>query len=663
MSPTLILLAGTLWAAPVAPAAAPAPLIPRALFFSNPERTSPQLSPDGSLLAWLQPDAGGVLQLWTRPVESPDAPPRQVTREKGRGVRRYLWAYNGDLLFFQDEAGDERFRLYAVRLSDGRVLGLTSVAGVRPCDLQLSPKKPGQAVVVRNQRRGASLFAAAPKATFEAWRVDLRTGDLRPLELNTGDVSSWFADELLEIRARVRVADDGSARLEAKEGEGWRTVLTWGLRDTVDPLALSPDGKRLQLLSNLGADTLGLDVLDLATGKRRRVAGEASSDIQGVDVHPVTRQVRAVAYNRSRTRWQALDASVNAELAALARVDSGDLYLLGGDQADTRWVVMFDRDTSSGRAYLWDRVHRSATLLFVFRPELEKLALATMKPVEIRARDGLSLPSLLTLPRGVPARSLPLVLLVHGGPWTRDVWGYDGLVQFLASRGWAVLQVNYRGSEGFGKQFKNAAIHQFGRRMHDDLVDGVRWAVAQGVADPKRVAIMGDSYGGYATLWALTASPELFACGVDLFGPSNLVTLLEGLPPNWAPFLSSTWHPFVGDPKDPKARPDLLARSPLFRADRIRAPLLIGQGANDPRVPQRESEQMLEAIGKAGGRATYVLYPDEGHGFVRPENRLDFYARTERFLAGCLGGRFEPLGAAGVPGSTPQVREVGARGE
>jgi dipeptidyl aminopeptidase/acylaminoacyl peptidase len=281
-----------------------------------------------------------------------------------------------------------------------------------------------------------------------------------------------------------------------------------------------------------------------------------------------------------------------------------------------------------------------------------------MKPIEIRARDGFSLPSYLTLPLDGPGRNLPMVLYVHGGPWTRDTWGYDGDVQWLANRGYAVLQVNYRGSDGFGKKFKNAAMKQFARSMHTDLVDAVQWAVKTGVADPKRVAIMGDSYGGYATLVGMTFSPEVFACGIDMFGPSNLVTLIQSFPVFWGPFLSTTWYPFVGDPKNEKDRQDMESRSPIFKAEAIRAPLLIGQGGNDPRVPRRESEQMVAAIEKSGGAVTYVVYPDEGHGFVRPENRMDFFARTEAFLAECLGGRVEPLEGDKIAGSTATVKVV-----
>jgi dipeptidyl aminopeptidase/acylaminoacyl peptidase len=644
-----------------APQSQPPPqLISRALFFKNPERANPQLSPDGSRLAWLQPDARGALQIWTKKLEGKDDA-RQLTADEGRGIRRYFWAFNGDILYLQDHDGDENFRLYSLRVTDGKVRDLTSVAGIRPCDIQLSPEQPGKALVVRGQaRRLRSLSGRSGKDLFDAWLIDLKDGELTPADANPGDVGSWIVDAQLQVRGRVREKPDGGGSLELRDAgqKEWRTVLSWGLLDQVEPLGLTQDGKHLYLLDNLGADTVSLDLLDLATGKTKRLAVDPTADAYAVDAHPATRQVRAIAFDRARIRWQAVDPTVAADLAALAKVDPGDLELLGGDQADKTWVVLFDRDTSPGRYYLWDRANKKATLLFTSHPALEKVELAPMRSLEIRARDGLSLPSYLTLPPGQAPKGLPLVVYVHGGPWTRDTWGYDGAIQWLASRGYAVLQVNYRGSQGFGKKFKNAALKQFARRMHDDLVDGVRWAVKAGVADPKRVAILGDSYGGYATLVGLTFTPEVFSCGVDMFGPSNLATLVESFPAYWGPFLASTWHPFVGDPNEPKDRADMESRSPLFKADAIRAPLLIGQGGNDPRVARRESEQMVAAIQKSGGAVTYVLYPDEGHGFVRPANRLDFFARTEGFLAECLGGRAEPMAQERVAGSSAVVKVV-----
>jgi dipeptidyl aminopeptidase/acylaminoacyl peptidase len=435
--------------------------------------------------------------------------------------------------------------------------------------------------------------------------------------------------------------------------------VSWGVTDQFQPLDFAEDGRSVYALTNIGADTSGLYTVDVATGKLTRLASDAGVDINDVMIHPVTRKVQAVAVNRDRTRWQVLDASVAKDFEGLAKVAPGDLDVLNRDLADKTWLVVISADTAPTRYYSWDRMAQKATFLFDARPDLQQYTLATMKPVEIRSRDGKMLPSYLTVPVGVPAKNLPMVLFVHGGPWARDFWGYNNIAQWLANRGYAVLQVNYRGSDGFGKTFKNAAMKEFAGKMHDDLVDAVNWAINEGIADPRKVAIMGGSYGGYATLVGVTFTPELFACGVDIVGPSNLVSLVESFPPYWAPFLSNTWYPFVGNPKDPKERADMEARSPLLKADKIRVPMLIGQGANDPRVTQKESEQIVAAIEKNKGRATYVLYSDEGHGFARPENRLDFNARSEEFLGQCLGGRVEPLQGDRVPGSTASVRVVG----
>jgi dipeptidyl aminopeptidase/acylaminoacyl peptidase len=349
---------------------------------------------------------------------------------------------------------------------------------------------------------------------------------------------------------------------------------------------------------------------------------------------------------------------VKADYEGIAKLSGGDFQVTSRDRADATWLVAFTEDRGPTRWYTWDRVARKGTFLFTARPKLEGLALAEMKPVTIKARDGLELPGYLTLPPGVPGKSLPLVLNPHGGPWWRDRWGFNGWVQWLANRGYAVLQVNFRGSTGYGKRFLNAGNREWGKKMQDDLTDAVRWAVKQGIADPKRLGIMGGSYGGYATLAAATFTPDLFRCGVDIVGPSSLFTLIRTFPPYWKP-LRGMFDQRVGNVDDPKDEALLRAASPLFHADRIKMPLMIQQGANDPRVKQAESEQIVAAIEKAGGRATYVVYTDEGHGFARPENRIDSFARAEAFLAEHLGGRAEPLAGERIPGSTAVVRVVG----
>jgi dipeptidyl aminopeptidase/acylaminoacyl peptidase len=366
--------------------------------------------------------------------------------------------------------------------------------------------------------------------------------------------------------------------------------------------------------------------------------------------HPTTYTIQAVAFNYTRPEWKVLDPSIQGDLDYLRTAARGDLLVTSRTLDDRLWTVAAIVDDGPARFYLYDRTARKATLLFTHRKALEGLPLAAMHPEVITSRDGLKLVSYLTLPVGSDARRagrpdqpLPMILLVHGGPWTRDTWGFNGEEQWLANRGYAVLSVNYRGSTGFGKRFLNAGSREWAGKMHDDLIDAVDWAIKEGIADRGRVAILGGSYGGYAALVGLTFTPDVFACAVDIVGPSNLETLLNTIPPYWEPGIAM-FTTRVGDHRTAEGRRFLESRSPLTFVDRIRRPLLIGQGANDPRVKQSEADQIVAAMQRRGIPVTYVLYPDEGHGFARPENRLSFNAVVEAFLSRHLGGRVEPIG-------------------
>jgi dipeptidyl aminopeptidase/acylaminoacyl peptidase len=626
----------------------PPSLIPRDTIFGNPPKTLPKISPDGTKLAFIAPDEKNVLQIWVQTIGKEDA--RKVSADRKRGIRSYAWTWNGDLLYGQDTDGDENNHLHVVNLASNEDRDMTPIAGVR-AELQASsPEVPGQVLVAMNRR---------DKAVFDVWRLDLSTGALTPVETNPGNVGDWIVNRKLQVVGRQTTLPDGGGTIEIRDGKGWKTLRKWGVNDNTAVIAPTPDGKGLLVLTNLGHDTQVVELVDLKTGKGKVVAADPSVDATGFLYDDATDKLQAVGFKRGRLRWEVVDPSIQKDLAALAAVNGGELDVLNRDKAGKTWLVAFSSDLSPARFYAWDRASQKATFLFAARPQLEKERLAPMEVLEIKARDGLSLPAYLTLPPGVPAKDLPMVLFVHGGPWARDEWGYSSVPQWLANRGYAVLQVNYRGSTGFGKKFKNAAMKQFAAKMHDDLVDAVNWAVKTGVANPKKIAIMGGSYGGYATLVGMTFTPEVFACGVDIVGPSNLVTLVESFPPYWGPFLASTWYPFVGNPKVPAEKADMEARSPLFKVGDIKRPLLIGQGANDPRVTQKESEQIVAAMEAKGLPVTYVVYSDEGHGFARPENRLDFFARSEAFLADCLGGRIEPLPQGGkVPGSTAAVKVV-----
>ncbi len=645
----LALAALSLLVAPLARAELP-PLIARDVLFGNPERAAPKISPDAKRLAWLAPDEKNVLQVWVRTVGKEDA--RKVTADPKRGIRQYAWAEDDrTLLYLQDSDGDENFHVYGADLETGNVRDYTPFQGVRAELGPPSPKVRDRILVMLNLR---------DRKVFDVHSVDLASGAVKLEAQNPGDVMGWQAtDDLQVLGAQAMLPDGGTEiRVRATPAAPWRTLAKVGFQEKLDLVDFDAGATHAYLLSSIGSDTARLVSADLAGGGEKVLYANPKVDVEDVQIHPTRHVVEAAAAAPGRMEWTVIDPAVKADFEGMRKLSGGDLRVVSRDRADTTWIVAFTEDRGPIRWFSWDRAAHQGTFLFSNQPRLEGLALAEMKPVVVKARDGLELHAYLTLPVGVPGKQLPLVLFPHGGPWARDHWGYNPWAQWLANRGYAVLQPNYRGSEGYGKRFLNAGNKEWGRRMQDDLTDVVGWAVKQGIADPKRVAIMGGSYGGYATLAGLTFTPDLYRCGVDIVGPSSLFTLIRTVPPYWAP-MRGIFNNRVGNIDDPKDEPLLRAASPLFHVDRIKAPLLIGQGANDPRVKQAESEQIVAAIEKRGGRVTYVVYTDEGHGFARPENRTDFNARAELFLAEHLGGRAEPLPGERIPGSTAVVKVIG----
>jgi len=444
------------------------------------------------------------------------------------------------------------------------------------------------------------------------------------------------------VRAGFQPHPDGSwsAMVRDDADDDWREVFVAPAEDTLttEPIAFSKDGRSLLMTSSAGAQTAQLVRLDVATGDTQVLAGDQTADVSGVKIHPRTREPQIVAVRKARTEYLVLDPSVAGDLEAIRALHPGDPSIQNSDDADRIWLVGFTNDAGPVPYYAYDRQTGKAHFLFEHQPQLSEYELAPMEPFSYTARDGLTVHGYLTFPPGVDRSALPTVLNVHGGPWTRDNWGFVPEAQWLANRGYLCVQVNYRGSTGYGKSFANAGDREWGAKMQDDLSDAVAYVGGQGYADPSRVAIYGGSYGGYAALAGATFTPDLYRCAVDIVGPSNLITLIETIPPYWAPLIAQ-FHRRVGDPE--KDRDFLWSRSPLSVADRIRIPLLIAQGANDPRVKQAESEQIVAALEKAGLDYDYMLFPDEGHGFAKPENRLKFYAEAERFLAKHLGGLSE----------------------
>ena len=605
-------------------------LIPRSVLFGNPERTSPRLSPDGKRLAWIAPDEG-VLNVWVRTVGAEDD--KVVTRDRTTGIRMFFWSEdNQHLLYVQDKDGDENYHLYSVDLDTDESRDLTPFENATVADVITDRNHPDEILVAVNDR---------DPQLFDLHRVKLSTGESEREAENPGLYVGWLTDNAFQVRgAQAALEDGGFALLVSPEaGAEFAPFLQWGPEDNGGAIGFTPDNKGLYIEDSLESDTTELYQIDIASGEKKTLARNDKVDVGPVMRHPTKHHVQAVGFALHRLEWTILDEEVRADFEALGKLEDGEINIVSRNQADTTWLVAFTRDAGPVRYYAWDRATKSATFLFTDRPELDEQPLATMQPVEIRSRDGLDLVSYLTTPPGVKQEKLPLVLNVHGGPWARDEWGYDAEAQWLANRGYAVLQVNYRGSTGFGKKFLNAGNREWAGRMHDDLLDAVEWAVSNGVADPERISIYGGSYGGYAALVGAAFTPDVFTCGVDIVGPSNICTLIESIPPYWAPLM----HQFrvrVGDIE--KERDFLEARSPLFKAEEIRIPMLIVQGANDPRVKQAESDQIVEELRGKGKDVGYLLYPDEGHGFSRPENRMAFYAEAEQFLARHLGGRVEP---------------------
>jgi len=609
------------------------PLIPRSVLFGNPKRARPRLSPDSKYMAYIAPDEKDVLQVWVRTIRETDD--RQVTQDKKRGIRAYFWTYKPEqLIYLQDSDGDENYHLYAVDLVNNIVRDLTPFQGVKAQPIDLDPETPDQVLV------GLNLTNAQK---FDVYRINLNNGAVEFDTENPGNIVSWTADAQFQIRAAVAATPDGGSDLLYREtpDQDWELLRHWSADDEGGPLSFAIIGKTLYIVGSHDANAQRLLSLDLESRQETVMAADDQYDVDDVLIHPTKRHVEAVSFYKDQEEWQVLDESIGKDFEVIRQIHDGEFAIASRDLADENWIVGYVTDDGPVYYYHYHRPSQTSEFLFTNQPELEDLPLAKMEPISYQARDGLTIHGYLTTPVGMEAKQLPTVLYVHGGPWARDTWGYNPTVQWLANRGYAILQVNFRGSTGYGKDFLNAGNREWGAAMHDDLVDAVGWLKEQGIADPNRIAIMGGSYGGYATLAGLTFTPDVFACGVDIVGPSNLVTLINSVPPYWKPMMAMFAHR-VGDIETEEEF--LRSRSPLFYADRIKKPLLIGQGANDPRVKQAESEQIVAKMREKGKPVQYALYTDEGHGFARPENRMHFYAIAENFLAEYLEGRAEEVG-------------------
>ncbi|WP_413162096.1 S9 family peptidase [Capilliphycus salinus ALCB114379] len=600
------------------------PLISRDILFGNPERTSPSLSPDGKYLAYIAPDEKNVLQVWLQTVGQEDA--RQLTADKKRGIRAFFWTYSPDkLIYAQDSDGDENWHLYLVDIQSNIVRDLTPFQGVLAQVVDLDHNFPEEILVGMNLKN---------PQVFDVYRVNLNTGAVEFYTENPGNIVSWTADSQLQIRAATATTPDGGYDLLYREtpDRAWETLRHWGPDEEGGAYFFSNDGNTLYIVGNHDANAERLIAFDLATRTETAIAEDPEYDVGGVLAHPTTLKLQAVSFYKDKQEWRILDPDIEADIEAIKAIRPGE-FGIRRILSDEKWLVSFVDDDGPVSYYVYDRASKSHTFLFTNKPQLEGLQLAPMEPMSFAARDGLTIHGYLTKPVGV-STPVPAVMLVHGGPWARDVWGYDSEAQWLANRGYAVLQLNFRGSTGYGKAFVNAANREWAGKMHDDLIDGVNWLIENNIAQRDKIAIMGGSYGGYATLVGLTFTPDVFACGVDIVGPSNLITLMQSIPPYWEPIRANFYHR-VGNLETEEEF--LKSRSPLFFVDRIEKPLLIGQGANDPRVKQPESEQIVEAMKQAGKPVEYVLYTDEGHGFARPGKSVTFLCDRRRISRQVFG--------------------------
>jgi len=616
------------------------PLIPRMVLAVDPEKSHTRISPDGTKLAYLAPH-NGIVNVWVKTIGTEDD--RPVTAEKRR-IWGIMWAYdNKHVLFVQDKNGDENFHAYKVDIKTCEVVDLTPFDGVRVGLNKAHEKFPNQILITMNKE---------DKKRFDVYLLDIASGDLKLVAKNPGNVDVWCSDENLVVRAAVAVEPDGRTSLlvrQSKEDE-WKKIMTWDHEDSMAggssgsrPLRFSRDGNFLYLLDSYQANTKQLIKMDLRTGTRKVVAADDQYDIDMIFFNGKTGDPDFVSFVRARREWKALNQELKKDLDAILSLSEGDLRAISRSVDGTKWTAAFLNDDKPSSCYLYDSTTQKGELLHYDKPKLLEYELAKTKPISFQSRDGLTIHGYLTCPLKKELKNLPLVLLVHGGPWGRDTWGlnsYNVMPQLLSNRGYACLQVNFRGSTGYGKAFLNAGDKEWGGAMQNDLTDAVRWAIKEGIADPKKIAISGISYGGYAALCGAAFTPDLFCCAVSISGPTNLVTLIPSIIA-FAPSGKTKWHRRVGNPETDRAF--LESRSPVFKADQIKIPVFIVHGANDVRVKAFEAEEMVAALKESGVEHEYMLFPGEGHFITNKKNKLLMGVGIEKFLAKHLGGRFEPL--------------------
>jgi dipeptidyl aminopeptidase/acylaminoacyl peptidase len=642
-------------------ALAQTPIIDRELFFGDPEISGAQLSPDGKFMAFIKPYKG-TRNIWVKKTEDTFTAAKPITDDLKRPVTSYFWSRDGKfILFSQDKGGDENYNVYAVNPATPPAAGrevpaarnLTDLQGIRAFIYAVPKSDPDAIFVGLNDR---------DNSWHDLYKVKISTGERTLIRRNDGQVSSWVFDQKDQLRLATRTADTGDTEILRVDDKALTRVYSCSVFETCGPVRFHKDNRRVYLITNKGADDLmRLALFDPATGILESVETDPLKrvDFGSPIFSDLTDELIATAYEDERTRIYWRDKEYEADYKLLqGKLPNREINFGSSTTDEKLWTVSASSDTEPGETYLFDRTTKKLTLQYRIFDKLSREHLAPMKATSYVSSDGMQIPAFLTLPKGrsgaEAGKNLPLIVFPHGGPWARDSWGYNAYAQFLANRGYAVLQPNFRSSVGYGKKFLNAGNKQWGEKMQDDLTWGVKAMIAQGIADPKRVGIMGGSYGGYATLAGLAFTPDVYAAGVSIVGPSNLITLLASIPPYWEAG-RKIFNERMGDPSTSEGRAQLERQSPLNSANKIKSPLLVVQGANDPRVKKTESDQIVVALRERGFAVEYIVAPDEGHGFARPVNNMAMFAAAEKFLAKHLGGRFQEGATAEVSARLKEI--------
>lgn len=616
-------------------------LTPRRYLFDDPDKASPRISPDGRFLAYLAPNCE-VLNIWSQSLQG--GGDVVITNEKLQPIRSFNWAFsNQHIVYPNDRDGNEQWHVYVTDIESGQSRDLTPYGEISAQITLLSHKFPYELLVAINDN---------DRRFHDVYQIDIRSGK-RSLVLRNEGYAGFVFDDDFKLRFVSQFEGDGSLIFKNPQLEGgWLKALELSPEDALSTkfVGFNTSSRYALLIDSRGRNNSVLTKWDVLSGEQCTIASVESHDITQVLLHPTEKTLQAIGYYDERQHWMAFDGRTDEAFSHLQSELKGDIEIVSRSLRDNMWVVRCVTDRRPAEYFLFDRDAPKIEFVFSNNRQLEKIELNSMRPVRIVARDGLELLSYLTLPPDIattgstwrPATPVPLVLLIHGGPWSRDTWGFDALHQLFSDRGYAALSVNFRGSAGFGKAFLNAGDKEWGGRMQDDLVDAIKWAVAQGIADKNKIAVFGGSYGGYAALMALATAEVDFACGISIDGPSDLVSFLENSPPYWEAALP-LFYKRVGDPTTDDGRRLLVRRSPTSHLDLIRSPLLIIHGKNDPRVRESDSSRFVAALRDRNVPVTYITYSQEGHGFSRPESRISLLGVVEMFLENQLGGRAEPV--------------------